>query len=257
MKDIESITIDDCREFYKTYYAPNNATLVLVGDFEESPTLALVEKAYGPIARQPIAEEHTVVEPTQLAPRRAEFKKAVAAERLQIGWHAAGAGDLDHSALELVAEILTGGSSSRLHRELVVEKEIAIAVSASVAPFRDPGLFEMSVSMVRGHEVEEAEALIETALIALANDGPSTAELEGARARLLTRFWVALRPQNGKAEGLGQAEITLGDYRRAFEPPQRFAALDADAVRRAVGMYLVPAHRTTVVARPRKKGTKE
>lgn len=251
MKDIHAISIDDCREFYRTYYAPNNATLVMVGDFDEAETLARIEKSYGPIAQQPIPVEPVVTEPEQKAPRRGEFKKAVSAERLQMGWRAIGQGHRDHAVLDVVAEILAGGSASRLHRELVVEKEIALNINASVAPFRDAGLFEMQVAMVRGHRSEEVEERVEAAIAKLAKDGPSAEELGGARARLLTRFWTNLRPQNGKAEGLGHAETTLGDYRRTFEAPRHFAGIDAEAVKHATATYLTPVRRTTVIARPR------
>ena len=86
---------------------------------------------------------------------------------------------------------------------------------------------------------------------ALAVEGaPRIAEIEGAKARLLTRFWSGLRQQNGKAEALGQAETTLGDYRRLFEAPAQFEAVDAAAVVRVCETYLRPERLTAVIARP-------
>jgi zinc protease len=250
MQDIQAISIDDCREFYRTYYAPNNATLVVVGDFDEADALAKIAAAYGAIPAQQVPVEARVEEPAQAAPRRAVYEKAVSADRLDIGWRAAGQGDADYATLELVAEILAGGNGSRLYRALVVEREMASSLQASVAPYRDPGLLELSISMTREHAAEEAEAVVEAALTALAKEGPTDAEVEGARARLLTRFWIGLRPQAGKAEALGHAETTLGDYRRLFEAPRRYEAVDRAAVQRAVVTYLQPARRTTIIARP-------
>jgi zinc protease len=250
MQDIEAITIEDCRAFYRTYYAPNNATVVIVGDLEEEATLAAVQGAYGPIARQPVPAEHIPPEALQTAPRRWEVHKAVPADRVHMGWRAVGQGSPDHATLDVVAELMGGGNASRLYRALVVDRELASSVQASVAPFRDPGLFEISVALTRGHRAEEAEAVVAALLAALAKEGPRPGEVDGARARLLTRFWTGLRPQSGKAEALGHAEVTLGDYRRIFEAPERYAKVDADAVQRVVRTYLDASRCTTVVARP-------
>ncbi len=250
MRDIEAITIEDCRAFYRSFYAPSNATLVVVGDFDERATLAALESTYGPIASAPAPAEPLVTEPAQTAARRHEIEKAVTADRVQLGWPAVGQREASWVTLELVAELLAGGNASRLYRALVVDRELAASVQASLAPFRDPGLFEISVAMRRGHRAEEAERVIEFELASLAAEGPRPGEVEGARARLLTRFWTGLRPQAGKAESLGLAEVTLGDYRRLFEAPQRYAAVDASAVQRVVAAHLVPVRCTTVVARP-------
>jgi zinc protease len=250
MKDIHAITIDDCRAFYRTYYAPNNATLVLVGDFDEAQTLSLIRKAYGAIPRQPVPAEHIAPEPAPKGPRRAEWQKPVSADRLLIGWRAVGQGDADHTALEVASDILAGGSSARLYRALVVERELASSVETQIAPYRDPGLFELEVGMTRGHPAEEAEKVIESVIAELAAHGPTDEEVRGARARLLTRFWIGLRPAVGKAEGLGHSEVTLGDYRLLFEQPRRLDQIDAASVRAAVAKYLVPGRRTTVIARP-------
>ena len=250
MEDIQAISIDDCRAFYRTYYAPNNATIVVVGDFDEASALAAIRAAYGGIAAQPIPPEAKIEEPAQSAPRRAVYEKPVSADRLDIGWPAVGQGDEDYATLEVVAEILAGGNHSRLYRLLVIDREMASSVQASVAPFRDPGLFELTLSMTREHAAEEAERLVDEVIAELASQGPTAAEVEGARARMLTRFWVWLRPQVGKAEALGHAETTLGDYRRLFEAPRRYEAVDAAVVQRAVAKYLAPQRRTTIVARP-------
>jgi len=257
MKDIKAITIDDCRAFYRTYYAPNNAVLVVVGDIDEADLLRQIEQTYGKIERQQIPVEKAQVEPEQTEARRFEVRKTVSADRVQIGWRAVGQGDPDYAALELVTELMSGGNASRLYRALVVEREIASSVQASLAPYRDPGLFELSIAMTRGHKAEEAERVAEELLGELATVGPPLAELEAARARLLTRFWTGLRPQTGKAEGLGHAEVTLGDYRRLFELPRAYAGVDVAAIKRVVSTYLAPHRSTTVLARPlaaRKRG---
>jgi zinc protease len=252
MKDIHAITIDDCRAFYRTYYAPNNATLVLVGDFDERAALAMIEKRYGAISPQPIPPDAIAPEPPQTAERRASFEKPVAADKLQIGYRSPPMGHRDYPVLEVLSEALFGGSSSRLFRQLVVEEEIASSLHATPAPFRDPGLYEIAVALKRGHVAAEAEAKIYAGLAHAAAEPLTEAELETAKTRLLTRFWRELRPQAGKAEALGHYQTTVGDYRRLFDVERDYRAVTAADVRRVAGAYLLPSARTVVVATPHK-----
>ncbi|MCU1276912.1 MAG: processing peptidase, partial [bacterium] len=142
MRDIEAISIDDCRAFYKTFYAPNNATVVLVGDVEEAPALDLIESCYGKIPSSAIPPDGAPAEPEQTSERRQSWSKPVTADKLRIGYKAPAIGHPDYAVLEVASEILFGGNSSRLHRRLVVDSEIASSTHASTAPFRDPGLYE-------------------------------------------------------------------------------------------------------------------
>lgn len=250
MRDIESITIDDCRAFYRTYYAPNNATVVLVGDVEEAAALALLEKHYGPIPAQSIPADAATPEPEQTAERRATYPKPVMADKLRIGYKAPPLPHPDYAALEVTSELLFGGNSSRLHRRLVIESEVAASTHAAPAPFRDPGLYEIAVSLKRGHAADEAEALIYEELERLAKEPLRPHELDTAKTRLLTHFWRELRPQAGKAEALGHFATTTGDYRRLFAVAEGYRAVTAADVERIVHTYLLPTRRTVVVATP-------
>jgi zinc protease len=250
MKDIQAISIDDCRAFYRTYYAPNNATLVIVGDIDEAHTLALVEKHYGHLSPQPIPADIVPPEPPQTEERRASWEKPVTADKLRIGYKSPSLIDDDYLSLEMISEILFGGNSSRLYKKLVAETEIASSVHASLAPFRDPGLYEISVAMQRGHRAHEAERLIDEEIVALREQPLYDCELETARTRLQTRFWRELRPQAGKAEALGHYHTTAGDYRRLFAVADTLERISAEDVARAARRYLDPRSRTVIVATP-------
>ncbi len=247
MEDIHAITIEDCRKFYRTYYAPNNATLVVVGDIDEARTLALIEEHYGKLKAQEIPVEPAHPEPPQTEERRQAWDKPVSADKLRIGYKSPPLTHIDYVAMEMLSEMLFGGNSSRLYKKLVAETEVASSVHAGLAPFRDPGLYEISVSMQRGHNAHEAERLIYDEL-----DGFQLrpGELETARTRLLTRFWRELRPQAGKAEALGHYQTTAGDYRKLFDVATALEHVTAAEVEAVVGRYLVPASRTVVVAKP-------
>jgi zinc protease len=250
MRDIEAITIADCRAFYRTYYAPNNATLVIVGDVDEAEALALVEKHYGHIPPQPIPADLAPPEPEQTEERRAAWDKPVVADKLRIGYKAPAMGDPDYLVLEVLSEILFGGNSSRLHKLLVADTELASSVHAQPAPFRDPGLYEISISMQRGHRAAEAERLVYEQIAALQNKPLHDGELETARTRLITRFWRELRPHSGKAEALGHYQTTLGDYRKLFAVADELGRVSADDVARVARRHLVASRRTVLIAAP-------
>jgi zinc protease len=248
MRDIEAISIEDCRAFYRTYYAPNNATLVVVGSVDEERALDLIARHYGGLAPQEIPADRATVEPEQTAERRASFAKPVMAEKLRMGFQGPRFVDEDWAPLEVASEILFGGNSSRLHRALVTDTEIASSTHASIAPFRDPGLFEISVAMQRGHGADEAERLIDDELERLRTRPLHPGELATAKTRLETRFWRELRPNSGKAEALGHFENTAGDYRRLFTVADSLRRVGDDDVQRVARRYLVPSRRTVIVA---------
>src|SRR5262245_19937018 len=142
MRDIMAISIANCRDFYRTYYAPNNATVVLVGDVSEEEARARIEDKYGAIPSAEIPLEHAPAEPEQTSERRAAFKKPVVGDKLRMGYKSPPLTHADYPALEMISELLFGGKSSRLERRLVLDGEIASSCGASLAPFRDPGLWE-------------------------------------------------------------------------------------------------------------------
>src|SRR5690606_31356330 len=136
MEDIQGFTTEDCAEFYRTYYAPNNATVVVVGDVTAARLLPRIVAAYGEIAPSTLPLEDVQPEPPQLEERRREVIKPTATEKAVLGYHGPAFGDYDHPILSLLTEILFGGRASRLHQRLIRELEIASDVRAFVGPFK-------------------------------------------------------------------------------------------------------------------------
>ncbi len=250
MDDIMAFTTDDCRAFYGTYYAPNNATLVVCGDFELEPTLALIDKHYGKIPAATLPSARLAEEPAQTSERRASWKKPVQADRAVFAWRAPAQSHPDWLPLQLASEILLGGPSSRLYRRLVVETEIASSVSGMLTPAAHPGIFEIFASMVRGKTAADAELVIDQEIARLVSEPVSAAELAKCKNRYETGFWSELETCDGKAEALGHYEAVLGDYRALFHAAERVALLTAEDLQRAAATYLVPQARTIVVAEP-------
>ncbi len=250
MRDIKAITIEDCRAFYRTYYAPNNATVVIAGDFNEADALDLIEKKYGELPAQTIPVHVSETELPQTAERRQSWEKPVAADKVHIGYKAPGQTHADYVVLEVLSDLLFGGNSSRLHKHLVADSEIVSSVHAFAAPYRDPGLFEISLAMQRGNESAEAERIIYDELERIKKEPPSAAELETAKTRLLTRFWQGLRPSDGKAEALGHYHTTLGDYRLLFDVADKLKQVTNEDLSRVTREYLRAECRTVVMATP-------
>src|SRR5215471_21149579 len=119
MKDIEGFTTEDCADFYRTYYAPNNATVIVVGDYSEPALLEKLSRAYGGIGPSTLPVEDYQAEPPQTSERRREVKKPTPTEKLAVGYHAPALGDFDHLALSLLVDVLFGGRASRVHQRVV------------------------------------------------------------------------------------------------------------------------------------------
>jgi zinc protease len=251
MKDIKAITPDKAVAFYRRFYAPNNAVVVITGRFDEQAARDLVAAAYGaiPASTAPPAPA-AKPERAPAALVRASVTRPVPADRFVVGFPAPGLGDVDRAAYEVVSEILTGGPSSRLYRQLVVDKELASSVRGDVAPTRDPGLFAVWVQMTKGHAAEEAEALLMAAAADLAARPVPAAELRKAQARLETEVLRQMSSSHGRSELVGQFEIATGDFRTLFARAGEYAQVTAADVQRIAAAYLAPGARSVVVARP-------
>ncbi|HNK47180.1 MAG TPA: pitrilysin family protein [Pseudomonadota bacterium] len=250
MQDIKNLNLDDCVGFYRTYYAPNNATVVVVGDIDEQKTLDLIVKHYGGIAAQPIPPHVQVTEPPQNEPRLARFKKPVVTDRILFGYKAPALHDPDHLRLELLSELLIGGPSSPIYRDLVIEREIFSSLGGSVTPFRDPGLWEIAASLHRGHSADEGLSQFDAHIAKVVAQGPSQAEVDRARARMLTSFYLSLKTAHGKASSLGESQTTLGDYRELWRVPDILRSISVADLHAVAKRYLDPAQRTVVIAEP-------
>ncbi|MBI4511455.1 MAG: insulinase family protein [Deltaproteobacteria bacterium] len=250
MDDILALTTSDCREFYKTYYAPNNATLVVVGDVDPAPTLELVSRHFGSIPPSTLPTRQLSTEPPQVHERRATFAKPVGADRAVLGYKAPSQADPDWIPLKLTHELLAGGNSSRLHRRLIVEKEIVSTIRGFLLPSCDPGVLQLYLTMKPGHQAAEALEVIDEELERLHKEPPTPDEMSRARNRLETEFWSDLETAEEKAETLGHYETTSGDYRTLFQVAQAVPRVNADDVVRVARRFLGHEQRTVVLATP-------
>lgn len=252
MEDIKNIKRDDCLNFYKTYYAPNNATVVVVGDVNTKDVLEKIEKAYGHIPSSTIPETNLPVEPSQSAERVIELEKEISSEKFLLGYHTPNARHPDYAPLEIAHCILFDGKSSRLQKILVNEKELATQSGGWVNQTMDPGLYIMDVTMNPGKSMNEAIAIIDQEMDRMAKEKVAPQELEKAKNRIETSFWSHFRTVDDKAEVLGFHETVSADYKRFFEEVPSLMKVTAEDVQRVAKTYFQKSNRTIVKAFPKK-----
>ena len=250
MSDIQGFTSEDCAEFYRTYYAPNNATIVVVGDVNASRLLPLIGAAYGDIAPSKLPLEDVRPEPAQTEARVKEVTKQTPTEKATLGFHSPSFGDWDHPILSLLVEVLFGGRASRLHRRLIRDLEIASEVRAFVGPFKDPGLVEFFLSAREGHKAEELVKVLDEELARVKEEPIADEEIERARARFELGLVSGLETMDGKASTIGFHETLLGKPAAAFERLDAIRLADASELRRVARRYFDSSACTTVFVRP-------
>lgn len=250
MEDIRNLSTDDCVAFYRTYYAPNNASLVIVGDVEPARALRLVQDHYGSIPPSSLPVEDVPPEPPQTEERRLRLEKPTPTHKLAVGYRSPALGDFDHPPLVLLNEILFGGRSSRVHRELVQKREIASEVRGWVGTFRDPSLYDIGLSARPGHGADELLAALDEVLDGVRAAPVTEVELEKAKARLELSVLQGLETAAGKAEQIGFYETVLGDPAALFAKLAAYRRATLGDLLRVARKYLVPSARTVIEVHP-------
>lgn len=250
MKDIESFTPQDCAQFYKTFYAPNNATLVITGDVDEAETLQLVQRHYGKIPRARLPHFRPTAEPPQRSERSLELRRPTPAAKLALAYRAPSFKHFDYPALALASEILFGGRSSRLYARLVRDKELATDLHGALAPFSETGLYEIWVSLRPGRDLNSALKLIEKELERLCARGVSRAELQKVKNRMELGFLQGMETAAGKAEQLGFFEVVYGDAAALFERLNQLRSVEPADVQRVAQKYFDARRRTRIAVLP-------
>ncbi|MFO0596252.1 MAG: pitrilysin family protein [Myxococcaceae bacterium] len=250
MKDIENISREDCLEYFRTFYAPNNATIYVSGDFDPKQALALIKKYYGGIKPGPGAPAVQDSEPEQKGERRAEVRHPAQAPSLMIAWRGPKAEDGDTLALDVLQYALSVGQSSRLTKALVFDQEVAVGVSVDWSWRFDPGAFTIVLELKPDGDPKKAEAALYAELDKVIQHGLQERELEKAKNNLAAHLLRELATNNGRAHALGTYELMLGDWREGLALPSRYEDIGGAAVQAAARKYLSPERRSVVTLVP-------
>ncbi|MDJ0792946.1 MAG: pitrilysin family protein [Woeseiaceae bacterium] len=228
--DIENWTQEDLESFFKTYYAPNNLTMVFAGDVTPEEIYLLADQYFSPIPRQYPPPEITTVEPEQQGERRFVIETDAQTPLLHLAFHGGATGDPQTLHMDLLLAVLAEGDSSRLHRALVEDEQLALSVGGFQTDGFDPGLVYFYLTLPPGGDLAATEARLLGELQRVADEGVTAAELEKARNLRLASFWRGLQTISGKASALGNFEVFTGDYENLFAVPEELAETDAAAL---------------------------
>lgn len=255
MKDIDNITLQDARDYFKIYYAPNNATAFVVGDFDSKTLRKRMEKIFGTIPRQSAPRAVVNAEPEQLGEKQIKLHKVAELPAVAIGYKGAAVSSPDIYALNILATILARGQSSRLYKELVYDEQMCTEVSAGTDEFIDPGLFTIFAQMQKGKTVDDAEEEIYKIVDKIAEDGVSDEELQKAKNIAQTDYVDNFKTNEGIAGRLGYYEVVYGDYRKSFKVLDEYAKVSVEDIKRVASKYLTERQRTVVILVPEKAAT--
>jgi zinc protease len=249
MSDIEAITREDLLTHYKTYYIPNNATLIIVGDVDAAPTMAAVRRYFGSTPKGPTPPPVRPPEPPQLGERRAEIPRPTALAALAMAYHIPAFDHADALPLEVLSQILSQGQSSRLYRELVYERQMATSINADAGSRVDPGLFTI-VSMVQaGKAPAEVEAAIDDQIALVTEESIADRELQKAINQALSGFVF-------RQDSIQQQGFTIGSfhmlqsYKVINEYIERLRRVTKQDVARVARTYFTKTNRTVVTIVP-------
>lgn len=259
MDDINRIDLQKANEFYRTYYAPNNAVLVVAGDFSSEMAKKLIEKYYGAIKTQTIPNRPIPQEPNQVSPRIYKAEKDVQGAQFVVAYHTPKTGADDNYALDLLATIMGQGPSSRMYQRLVYKDQTAAGVSVSNYNLQDSGLFQVYVTMKPGASQAKAQQAVLAEMWRPRNLKIKEAELDKAKNQVMKGYVDSLKTAHGKAEALALNEILYGDYEHLFTDLERYNKVTPDELKKVASKYLSPAKNTIIVLTPKlaQKSTKE
>ncbi|GIV61856.1 MAG: protease [Rhodothermaceae bacterium] len=241
--DIETVTADDLRHFYDTYYWPDNATVSVIGDFEPVQALGLIDRHFGPITPAPAPWPRVVTrEPEQRGERRGIVRMAGQLGALMMAYKAPPALATDTDALDVLATALATGKNSRLYRHLT-DRGLTTHVYAATSRLRDPGLFYVLAMLAPGRSHEEVEAAIDEVIGDVVREGLREEEVTRARNQLRASEAFGRDGPYAIASQLNEA-IAAGDWKLYTTYLDRIAAVTGEDLRRVAAQYLVEDQRT-------------
>ena len=253
MSDIQSLTLDEARDFYFHHYSPDNAVGVLVGDFDVPATEVMLEKWFGRIPRRGVPQPVTTVEPPQMGERRVEVRFPESSPRLMIAFHKHCAPHPDDTLADVAASLLGDGRTCRLYRRLVLKDRIASGVFAynGYPGGRYDNLFVLGATPLKGHTPAECEAAILDELKTLASAPAAEAEMSRVRAQQEVAVMSSMASNGGLAGLLVNSQVILGDWREPWNALERLRKVRPEDVQGFAGRCFGAENRTVLTLLPK------
>ncbi|MEW6686700.1 MAG: pitrilysin family protein [Candidatus Edwardsbacteria bacterium] len=246
MSDIEAITNEDLRRHYQTYHVPNNATLVIVGDFNTDEIINLTNKYFSSIPKGEEPPSVKEVEPAQRGERRVKIVKEAQTPAFACQYHTVRIGEPDQYVLDVIENLLSGGESSRLYRQLVYEKKIALYVSAGSQARKDPSVFYLYAIPQVGHTIEEIEQAVYAELDKLKQELVPEKELQKAKNKLEADFIFGQKKVHNLGFLIGQLETQLSwKYLETYL--DKIRGVTAEEIQKVAQRYFHQDNRTVAI----------
>ena len=250
MADIDAIDVPDINDYFRTYYAPNNATVVIAGAVDPEETLAKVEAVMGALSAGPPIPHVVRSEPEQLGERRFIVKKEAQVVSLAMAFHGCDSSSPDLFATDVLQAALEDGDSSRLRRRLLLEEELVVHVDADFPWMLDPGLFCLYATVRPGVDPARVEAVLIEELERTASEPLGEIELRKVKNQLQADYWRRLKTNEGRADMLCSSAILLGSPEAFFDLPARYEAVTVEDVQRVASGLFRDTNRTVGVLQP-------
>jgi len=241
--DIEHVPIDKLQAFYRNYYQPDNAVLVLAGNFDDGKALGWIQESFGSIPRPSRKLSPTYTEePAQDGEREVVLRRSGDTQTVMAAYHIPAGAHPDFAALEVLEQILDGQPAGRLYKALVETKK-AISISGDTYQLHDPGMVVYSAQVRKDSSLPEAEKTMLAAIDGVVKEPPSKEEVDRARTRLLKN--IELELNNSQNVGIALSEwASMGDWRLLFLDRDRIAKVTPEDVARVAKLYLKDSNRT-------------
>jgi zinc protease len=250
MVDLDQASMADLRAFYQRYYSPNNAVVVVAGDFDPVDAKRWIQDAYGKIAREKIDRKAFPPEWVQEKPQEKIIKRHVEGPIFAMGFLTPAANHPDTYALNLLATALAQGDSSRLHKKMVYQQQVATAVNAGCQEQMLAGRCGIYAYLKPGASTKTVEKTILSEIHELMTRKISARELQKAKNNYLMEYVNALSKLEGRAEALALNEILFGDYQKLFTDIANVQAVTVNDIQRVAKKYFKPERRNVVIVMP-------
>lgn len=252
MGDLDKMTRADAWDHYKRFYTPNNAVVVLVGDFESAKALDIVKKTFGTIPKGPTVQQVITREPAQNGERRTEVVRDVETPAVMVAFHMGAKGDPDYLPLWLIDRILSSGRSSRLYHDLVYTRKLAQDVGTMVTDNKDPGLFLAYAVPMPGHTAAELEAELIKALDKLKTEAVADRELQKAINQAEAGYIFGQQKDYELGVLLGQSEV-LKDWRLVNDYVDKLRGVTKEDLKRVAAQTFTRRNKSVVTLVPTKE----
>lgn len=257
MADLNAASIEDMRSFYKRFYSPNNAVMVVAGSFDVKELKRMIEKTHGKLSKEEIIRPQITEDEPQTKERRATIDREAQAPTIAIGYRLPELKHPDHYALDLLSNMLGSGQSSRMYKRLV--RKLETATSAGTYSWGQvlAGRFMAQVSLKPKQNVEKTIEVVEEEIKRMRDEVVTQKELDKARNLFMKDYVDSLKRMAGRARMIASYEVLYGDYTRIFSDLKKYQEVTPADIKRVANTYLKPHQRNIVIVNPKAPAPKK